>query len=126
MLARGRRREGLGGQLQPALFPFGIAGPRFLLAADVDACSVDFVVAALLEATKDAVVRVEGCDAGAGCSVRAMRLVSAACLVSEQADLPKGHAAQNHTGLASGGRDKRHLRWSAVCGLFTQCELEGK
>ena len=50
---------------ETAFVPVRLACPGFLFAADVIACGVNFVVAAGLEGVEDAVVGLEGGDAGA-------------------------------------------------------------
>lgn len=70
----GRVRAGLVGVPfrragEAALLPLGLAREGFLLAVDVDAGGVDFVVAGGLEAVEDFVVGVEAGDTGAGVGV---------------------------------------------------------
>lgn len=61
----GSMRVPLCGTSETALLPFGLAGEGFLLAADVDAGCVDFIVASALEAVENLVVVVDVSDAGA-------------------------------------------------------------
>jgi hypothetical protein len=76
---------------ESALFPLCFAGEGFLLAADVDAGGVDFVVARALEAVEDLVVVVDVRDA------------SAFGLVGTE-----GHGPEDDARLAGAG-DERHV-----------------
>lgn len=51
---------------EAAFLPFGIAGPGFLFATDVDSCGVNFVVARGLELVEDSVVVFQTGDSGTG------------------------------------------------------------
>lgn len=61
---------------EAALLPFGVPGPSFLFATDVDACGVDLVVARGLELVEDSIVVFKAGDSGSGRFIWPGELVS--------------------------------------------------
>lgn len=113
----------LGRHREAPVFPARIARPRLLLAPNVDACRVDFIVASALEEVETALVVVERCNACACGFIRAAgwrgeRLwvtgwrggkISICQWTGRGAYIPECHGAQDDAVLAGSCVDQRHV-----------------
>lgn len=92
------------GESEASLLPIRLGCPRFLFAADVDACSIDLIEALLLEVVQASLVFVKRGDSGALGLVRS-----------------KGHQPKDHSGLRV-LCDQRHDDCVAELCIFGELE----